>query len=1206
MGWDNPPVPWRELERQLSWGKSRPPRGGQDQDEGQGPGQSPADDGPPAAAARLPAAAKPPAARARPPRSTTSWAELHCHSSYSFLDGASSPEELVTEAAERGLTALAITDHDGMYGVPQFAQAAARLRDSGVELGTIIGAELSLDLGSAGLRAAQRAGVPDPPGRHLLVLARDPEGYGRLCRVISAAQLAGGEKGRPVYDEAALAEAHGGHWAILTGCRKGTVPAALAVGHALATGHPAAPGYPEAPGHLEVPGYSGPLGHPTPGHPAALRELRALTDTFGPENVKVELTIGNQPADDERNDALAELAAAAGVATIATSNVHYATPADARLAQVLASIRARSSLTEMDGWLAASGGSYLRSGDEVASRLSRYPGVLERTLELAGDCAFDFDVVAPRLPDFAVPGRHTEASWLRELVARRAPGRYGPPDAERVEGAYEQIARELDVIEDLGFPGYFLIVQDIVQFCEDNGILCQGRGSAANSAVCFALGITSVDPVQHQLLFERFLSAGRDGPPDIDLDIEHRRREEAIQYVYGKYGRERAAQVANVISYRPRMALRDAGRALGYSPEEQNQWAQQVGPREYAPGQPVPPDAGVPEPVIDLAERMQRLPRHLGIHSGGMVICDRPVGEVCPVEWARMPGRTVLQWDKDDCAYAGLVKFDLLGLGMLTALRDCFELVNTVHGTDWSLHSIPQEDPGVYAMLQAADTVGVFQVESRAQMATLPRLRPEKFYDLVIEVALIRPGPIQGGSVHPYMRRRHGDEESELPHESMRQSLGKTLGVPLFQEQMMQIAIDCAGFSPTEADRLRQAMSSKRAPERIEELRERLLEGMTARDIPLDVAEDIYVKILAFSSYGFPESHAISFAYLVYASAWLKCYYPAAFTAALLRAQPMGFYAPASLIGDVRRHDVEVRGVDVNASGALARLEGPSGQDLSPNGAAPRAPASPVPGPGASPPAGERAAADAVTASPPAARPPGGGVPVPGQPAIRLGLSEVRNLGARATAIEAGQPYRDLEDFARRTALPGAALEALALAGAFACFGLSRREALWAAGAAATIGPGQLPGTTLGLTAPPLPPMTAAEETFADLWATGTYGTHPIEHIRELLAEQGTLPASALATAPDGAVVTIGGLVTHRQQPGTARGVVFLSLEDETGMANIICPPAVWRRYRKIGVAATALLIQGRVERLDGAVSLLATRLRRLRVVAAARSRDFR
>jgi error-prone DNA polymerase len=1172
MGWDNPPVPWRELARCLSWGTSA--RRAADGEQ---------------------------AAEPRPvtPLAGPVWAELHCHSSYSFLDGASAPAELIAEAARLGLAALAITDHDGMYGVPQFAQAAARLTEqAGPGIGTIFGAELSLgpppggggapqprprgavaaspaahplaapppgpearlsaalpdspdgwpsaalpDSPESWPPAAPRTGAPDPGGRHLLVLARDPEGYRRLCQVISAAQLAGGGKGRPVYDLESLARAHGGHWVVLTGCRKGAVPAALAS---------AGPG-------------------------AAGAELGALADMFGRQNVVVELTSHDQPTDDERNDALYELAASTGTAVIATGNVHYATPRDARLAQALAAVRARRSLDEMDGWLAASGAAYLRSGAEMAGRLRSYPGVAERTLQLARDCAFDFYVIAPRLPVFPVPGKHTEATWLRALVAGKAPQRYGPPGGERIRGAYAQIARELDVIEALGFPGYFLIVHDIVRFCEQAGILCQGRGSAANSAVCYALGITGVDPVRHDLLFERFLSAGRDGPPDIDLDIEHRRREEVIQYVYGKYGRDKAAQVANVITYRPRMALRDAGRALGYTPQQLDGWAKQVGPRHYGAGQPVPADAGVPEPVTELAARMQRLPRHLGIHSGGMVICDRPVGEVCPVEWARMPGRSVLQWDKEDCAYAGLVKFDLLGLGMLTALRDCFELVAAHHGVSWSLHTIPQEDPAVYDMLCEADTVGVFQVESRAQMATLPRLRPRKFYDLVIDVALIRPGPIQGGSVHPYMRRRRGDEPPYLPHESMRRALSKTFGVPLFQEQMMQLAVDCAGFSPAEADRLRQAMSSKRGPERIEELRGRLLAGMAARGIPGEVGEDVYAKILAFSSYGFPESHAISFAYLVYASAWLKRYYPAAFTAALLRAQPMGFYSPASLIGDARRHGVQVRGVDVNISAAAPTLEEPG----SPGTAVPDA--APAPGP------------------------PAGGRPVPGQPAIRLGLTAVRNLGSGpAAVIAAGQPYRDLEDFARRTALPAPALEGLAMAGAFGCFGMSRREALWAAGAAATIRAGQLPGTTVGLAAPPLAAMTAAEETFADLWATGTFGTHPLAHIRERLAGQGVIGAAELKTARPGATVVVAGLVTHRQQPGTARGVVFLSLEDETGMANVICPPPVWERHRRLAIDASALLVQGRVERTEEAVSLLATRLRRLPVVAASGSRDFR
>ncbi|MBV9208742.1 MAG: PHP domain-containing protein, partial [Actinobacteria bacterium] len=596
MGWDNPPVPWRELRRRMSWRAA-----GHLVEDWSAEGRPAAYPPQPEPARRPQGAASGPAEAAVP------WAELHCHSAFSFLDGAATPDELVAEAARLGLEALAITDHDGMYGVPQFAQAAARLRDRGIELGTVFGAELSLT-GEA------RAGVPDPGGRHLLVLARDPEGYRRLCAVISAAQLAGGEKGRPVYDAGALAGAHGGHWAVLTGCRKGPVPAALAAA----------------------------------GPEAARRELVTLAAMFGPENVLVELNCLLDPGDDERNDMLVRLAAVAGLGVVATGNVHFAVPAQARLAQALAAVRARRSLDDMDGWLPAAGTAYLRSGREMTALLRRYPGVLERTVELGRACAFDFTVIAPSLPDFPVPAGHTEASWLRELVARKAPARYGPPDRERVPGAHAQIARELEIIERLRFPGYFLIVHDIVEFCEKKNILCQGRGSAANSAVCFAIGVTNVDPVAHHLLFERFLSEGRDGPPDIDLDIEHRRREEVIQYVYDTYGRDRAAQVANVITYRPRLALRDAGRALGFAPEELDAWARQIGPD---PGSPVPGHRATggealpagqdefPAAVADLATQMLRLPRHLGIHSGGMVICDRPVGEVCPVEWARMPGR---------------------------------------------------------------------------------------------------------------------------------------------------------------------------------------------------------------------------------------------------------------------------------------------------------------------------------------------------------------------------------------------------------------------------------------------------------------------------------------------------------------------------------------------------------------------------------------
>jgi error-prone DNA polymerase len=900
VGWHNPAIPWREFEERLSWRAQPLGRDGQ-----RVPRRRPV----------------PPAGEAAPERTAPApvpWAELHCHSSYSFLDGCSPPEALVHEALALGVEALALTDHDGMYGVAQFAQAAAH-----TGLRTVFGAELSLDL------VVPRTGLPDPAGRHLLVLARDSEGYRRLCRTISAAQLAGGQKGRPVYDVPGLADAHDGHWAVLTGCRKGAVPAALARGDA----------------------------------DAARRELRALVRMFGRDNVFVELVDHDQPLDDPRNDALYALAREARVGVVASNNVHYAGPREGDLATAVASVRARRSLDEMVGWLPATRTAHLRSGAEMTARLARFPGVVAATAELASGCAFDFDEVAPELPTPWVPDGQTVAGHLREQTYKGAARRYGTR-AQRPD-AYEQIDRELAIIESTGFPGYFLIVHEIVEFCRKERILCQGRGSAANSAVCYALGITNVDAVHYTLLFERFLAPGREGPPDIDLDIENGRREEVIQHVYESYGRDRAAQVANVIMYRPKMAVRDAAKALGYGTGQRDAWSKLVGF-----GDPVPDEPDVPAAVGELAQRLSRLPRHLGIHSGGMVICDRPVSEVVPVEWATMPDRSVIQWDKDDCAWLKLVKFDLLGLGMLSALHDAFDLIEAAHGISFGLHNIPKEDPGVYDMLCDADTIGVFQVESRAQMATLPRLRPREFYDLVVEVSLVRPGPIQGGSVHPYLRRRNNAEERVAPHPSMTKSLERTYGVPLFQEQMMQIAMDAAGFSATEADQLRQAMTSKRSEERIAGFRDRLLAGMADKGIDTATAEDIYQKLHGFAGFGFPESHAISFAHLVYASAYLKRYYPAAFTAALLRNQPMGFYGPHTLVGDARRHGVVVRGVDVNAGKVKATLEEPL--------PVPRGPAH---------------------------------APDEAQPAIRLGFGTVRNLGAeQAEAVEAGQPYTDMEE----------------------------------------------------------------------------------------------------------------------------------------------------------------------------------------------------
>lgn len=1148
----NPPVSWRELERRLS--------------DRAGPGQQPprpdipegADGGDSPAWSHHRPAYTPPTVISRPAGPTTPYAELHCHSSFSFLDGASDPESLAEEATRLGLEALALTDHDGFYGVVRFSQAARELG-----LPTVFGAELTLG------RTELQSGVADPAETHVVVLARDPRGYALLARAISEAQLRG-EKGVP---RAALEHlvALGGtgasladrdHWLVLTGCRKGAVPAALV----------------------------------REGPHAARTELHRLLDGFGRANVAVELWDHGDPLDSARNDALAELAVRTGVDVIATGNVHYANPAARPLATALAAVRARRSLDELDGWLPAASTACLRPGAEQARRFARYPGVVERAAELGRACAFDLALVAPQLPLFPCPDGHTEMTWLRELVRRGAERRYGPPGHERVPGAYAQLDHELDLIEQLGFPGYFLVVWDLVEFCRRHDIYCQGRGSAANSAVCYALGITNADAVALGLLFERFLSPERDGPPDIDIDIESDRREEVIQYVYERHGREYAAQVANVITYRARSAVRDMAKALGYATGQQDAFAKAVdrwsnlGSTHTEAGAPT---TEIPAPVLDLARQAEHLPRHLGIHSGGMVICDRPVIEVCPVEWGRMEGRTVLQWDKDDCAAAGLVKFDLLGLGMLSAIHYTVDLVAEHCGHVIDLALLPQEDE-VYDMLCRADSVGVFQVESRAQMATLPRLRPRRFYDLVVEVALIRPGPIQGGSVHPYIRRRNGTEPVTYLHPLLEKSLGKTLGVPLFQEQLMQMAIDVAGFTPAEADQLRQAMGSKRSIERMERLKARLFAGMAERGITGDVAQTIYDKLAAFANYGFPESHSVSFSYLVYASSWLKLHYPAAFCAGLLDAQPMGFYSPHSLVQDARRHGVEVRVPCINASGALAGLEA-----LDPS--EPGAHVVPVPA------VPEHEWID----GPPGRR--------DTHVAVRLGLGAVRGVGSelaeRVVAERAGHgPFTSMEDVRRRVnGLTLAHLEALATAGAFGALTddagepLDRRRALWAAGAVAQTGADRLVGIVTGAEPPRLPGMTDHEEAIVDLWATGVAPDgHPTRFLRDQLDELGVRTATGLAAVEPGEKVLVGGVVTHRQRPATAGGTTFINLEDETGLINVVVSKGCWTRHRRIARGAPALLVRGRLERSEGVTNVIAERLLAMPVPAAAASRDFR
>ena len=1099
MGWFNGPPSWGEMERVLN---SKPRRAGL-------PLGEPAGDGgdSPAWSSKREPYEQPEGSRRLQP-STVPYAELHTHSAFSFLDGASTPEELVEEAQRLDLRAIALTDHDGLYGVVRFAEAAREL-----DIRTVFGAELSLG-------NVARTEEPDPPGPHLLVLARGPEGYRRLSRQLTAAHLAGGEKGKPRYDFDALTEAAGGHWHILTGCRKGHVR------QALATGGPA----------------------------AAETALADLVDRFGADRVSVELTCHGHPLDDERNAALAQLAPRFGVGVIATTGAHFAEPTRGRLAMAMGAIRARRSLDEGEGWLAPLGGAHLRSGDEMARLFAHRPEVVTAAAELGEQCAFGLELIAPQLPPFDVPAAHTEDSWLRELTMEGAARRYGPRDG--APKAYAQIERELAVIAQLKFPGYFLVVHDITQFCRNNKILCQGRGSAANSAVCYALGVTHVDPVENGLLFERFLSPARDGPPDIDIDIESDLREQAIQYVYERYGRDYAAQVANVITYRGRSSVRDMARALGFSQGQQDAWSKQISRWN---GLADSPDLdGIPEPVIDLAMQIKNLPRHMGIHSGGMVICDRPIADVCPVEWARMENRSVLQWDKDDCAAIGLVKFDMLGLGMLSALHYAIDLLAEHKGLEVDLAMLDLSEAGVYEMLQRADSVGVFQVESRAQMSTLPRLKPSKFYDLVVEVALIRPGPIQGGSVHPYISRLNGHEPVVYDHPSMKPALRKTLGVPLFQEQLMQLAVDCAGFSAAEADQLRRAMGSKRSTEKMRRLRGRFYDGMrTTHGITGEVADRIYEKLAAFANFGFPESHSLSFASLVFYSSWLKLHHPAAFCAALLRAQPMGFYSPQSLVADARRHGVLVHGPDINASLVHATLENAGTE-------------------------------------------------------VRLGLGEVRNIGAELAQRvvderNAHGPFTSLLDLTGRVQLSVPQTEALATAGALGCFGITRREALWAAGAAATERPDRLPGVGTSSHAPALPGMSEVELAAADVWATGVSpDSFPTQFLRADLDALGVVPAEKLLSVPDGTRILVAGAVTHRQRPATAQGVTFLGLEDETGLMNILCSPGVWGRHRKLAQTASALVIRGIVQNATGAVTVIADRMSPLQLKVRSRSRDFR
>ncbi len=892
--------------------------------------------------------------------------------------------------------------------------------------------------------------------------------------------------------------------------------------------------------------------------------LAAYRDLFAERcYLAVALHLGpNDAAELERRAALARRL---HLPLLATNDVHYHVPTRRPLQDVLTAIRHGVPVSRLGARRFPNAERHLLPIAALERRFAAHPEALDHTLELAARCTFTLDELRYQYPEELCPPGLTPIEHLTRLTWDGAHGRYPAGIPAKVA---ELLRHELTLIEDLHYEPFFLTVWDLVEFARAQGILCQGRGSAANSAVCYCLGITSVDPERSDVLFERFISRERDEAPDIDVDFEHERREEVLQYVYRKYGRDRAALCAEVITYRPRSAIRDVGKALGLSLDRigrlagaldhVHDGAEMAARLREAGLDPSAPRAGQ---LLRLAAEIIGFPRHLSQHVGGFVITHGPLAELVPIENAAMPERTVIQWDKDDLDALGILKVDCLALGMLTCIRKCFTLIEKQHGLALSLASVPAEDPAVYDMLCRADTVGVFQIESRAQMSMLPRLQPRCFYDLVIEVAIVRPGPIQGDMVHPYLRRRAGQEPVTYPDPAIRDVLHKTLGVPLFQEQVMRLAMVAAGFTPGEADQLRRAMAAWRRPGVIENFRTRLRAGMLARGLPEEFAERLFAQIRGFSEYGFPESHAASFALLAYISAWLKCHYPAAFAAALLNSQPMGFYAPAQIVGDLRQHEVTVHPVDLLHSDWDCTLE-----------------------------------------------------PTPAGLALRLGFRLIKGFAeaaaGRLVAARSVAPFRSLRDLARRAGLGQPLLARLAAADAFRSLGLERRAALWQV---------LLTGTEPPLFAdldddeplPLLPALSLQDHVIADYATTGlSLKAHPMSLVRPALAGANVLPASSLASAADKQVVRVAGLVIMRQQPSTAKGTTFVTLEDETGSVNLIVWKRVWARHRQVGVSAVALLAEGQVQRGPGGViHVCAARLQdltRFLYELSVRTRDFR
>ena len=1012
----------------------------------------------------------------------SSYVPLWCKSNFSFLEGASHPDELIEEAQRLGLSSLALTDRDGVYGI---VRAHVRAQELGIQL--IIGSQVSIDDRSM-----------------IILLAQDRNGYANLCRLLTAGRLRS-EKGESVVSWDEIYRHRGGLLALWGGDQS------LAVGE------------------IEPDSIAANL------HEAFSDRLYCMvTRHWGEHEVAQETR-------------LRERAKRYGLPLAAVTEVLYHTPARRPVQDVLTAIRYGLPLVSCGTKLKPNAEHSLRSPSAFGRLFSDDPAAISRTLEIAERCTFSLNEIRYRYPSEYLPNGTTSAEWLRRVTFEGAKERY--PDGIPANVA-RQLEKELEIIEALDYPGYFLTMWDLVRFCREKGILCQGRGSAANSAVCYCLGVTAIDPVRMDLLFERFISKERAEPPDIDLDIEHDRREEVIQHVYNKYGRDRAAMVANVVRYRSRSALRDVGKTLGFSETALDRVAkflssyEAIEPRMFRQ-MGLDPSEERHSQLLQLTNEILDFPRHLSIHPGGFLLGHEPVHDIVPIENATMPERTVIQWDKNDLEDLGLFKVDLLGLGALRQLHLCFDLLRRYRSLEYSMATIPAEDPEVFDMMHKSDTVGVFQIESRAQMAMLPRLKPKNFYDLAIEISIVRPGPITGGMVHPYLRRRSLKEPVEFPHPSLEPVLKKTLGVPLFQEQVMKLAMIAADYTPGEADQLRRDMAAWHRTGRMERHRERLTTRMQEKGIAPAFAERVFEQIKGFGEYGFPESHAASFALIAYATAWLKCYYPAEFACSLLNAQPMGFYMPATIVEDAKRHHLVVAPIDAAVSDWDCTLE-PSDQSA-------------------------------------------GGF------AVRMGLRYVKGLRERdwekIARARRRAPFATLEDFVQRSGLEEGVLSMLAEAGAFDGLGVDRRRALWNIR--------RLSRTryeSLSLKdrerALHFDSLTDFEEVKWDYRTTShSPRRHPLEPMRASLADQGLPDARTVSSMKNGVNIRYAGLVICRQRPGTAGGVVFMTLEDETGFVNIVVWENVFQRYSVLAKTVSFLGVTGKLQVEDGVVHLVAEEL---------------